>query len=375
MRRPASQTPPAALLRRTLLPLGLAACAASAFAAPLDALRSAAPERNANVATLELGFDKLTRTLDFSTTREGDPLVPGARSGDYSAAYLKGAVRVADGLWLDSGLWQRRVQGDVDVYRYTGWLLGAQFRLRPAEGAWPALALRLSTWGNRADQTVTTTPVRVPGAVLNSVTVSRPADRQLQADLLATWPLTPAWDVTAQLGLGRNRLSYGALAATTTRNGCPYDLTFTGNSIFGNLAGPCVSTGGGVIRQFFDSSGDYGVDVANEIAWRGRFVQLGLGAAWRSGPWQAALGYVLHVAHRDAVDDILTRRGDPSYKQNRTLVLDAGYAITPQLSGRARLQLSSNLFLDEIPVTYNSSTSRNFGSKMSTFSLGLQATF
>ncbi|MDP2007644.1 MAG: hypothetical protein Q8K45_18385 [Rubrivivax sp.] len=370
-----SRATPAPLGRRTLAVLGGLVWAACAAAAPLDALRSATPERSAERATLALGVDKLTRTLDFSTSREGDPLVPGSRSGDYRAAHVTGALRVADGIWLDGGLWQRRVQGDVDVYRYTGWLLGSQFRLRPAEGAWPALALRLSAWGNRADQTVTTTPVRVPGAVLNSVTVNRPADRQLQADLLATWPLTPAWDLTAQLGLGRNRLSYGALTATTTRNGCPYDLSFTGNDIFGNLAGPCVSTGGGVIRQFFDSSGDYGVDVANEIAWRGSFVQLGLGAAWRGGPWQAALGYVFHAARRDAVDDILAGRGDPTHKQNRTLVLDGAYAFTPQLGAWARLQLSSNLFLDEIPVTYNSSTSRNFGSKLSLLSLGLRATF
>jgi hypothetical protein len=211
--------------------------------------------------------------------------------------------------------------------------------------------------------------------VLNSVTVTRPADRQLQADLLATWPLSPAWDITAQLGVGRYRLSYGGLAATTTRNGCPYDLTFTGNDIFGNLAGPCVSTGGGVILQFFDSSGEYGVDVANEIAWRGSFVQLGLGAAWRSGPWQANLGYVFHAARRDAVDDILARRGDPVHKDNGTLLLDGAYAITPQLSVWTRLQLSSNLFLDEIPVTYNSSTSRNFGSKLTLLSLGLRAAF
>jgi hypothetical protein len=373
--RDGCQAPRPTLLRRTLAALGIVAWAASAGAAPLDALRSATPERDAGFATVSLGVDKLTRTLDFSTSREGDTALPGTRSGDYQAAHVNAAVRLADGVWLDGGLWQRRVQGDVDVYRYTGWLLGTQFRLLAAQGARPALALRLSAWGNRADETVTTTPVRVPGAVLNSVTVSRPADRQLQADLLATWPLSPAWDITAQVGVGQNRLSYGGLTATTTRNGCPYDLTFTGNDIFGNLAGPCVSTGGGVIRQFFDSSGDYGVDVANEIAWRGSYVQVGVGAAWRNGPWQAKLGYVVHAARRDAVDDILARRGDPSYRQNRTLVLDGAYAFTPQLSGWARLHIGSNLFLDEIPVTYNSTTSRNFGSKLSLVSLGLRATF
>ena len=130
-----------------------------------------------------------------------------------------------------------------------------------------------------------------------------------------------------------------------------------------------------MIRQFFDSSGDYGVDVAKEIAWQGRFVQVGVNAAWRDGPWSAAAGLLLHSARRDEVDRILRARGDPAYQHNRTVLLDGGYAYTPQITLFARLQLSSHLFLDEIPVTYNSSTSRNFGSGFSTLTLGLRGAF
>lgn len=40
----------------------------------------------------------------------------------------------------------------------------------------PAFALRLSAWGNRASTTESTTPVRVPGAILNTVTVTQPGE-------------------------------------------------------------------------------------------------------------------------------------------------------------------------------------------------------
>jgi hypothetical protein len=40
-----------------------------------------------------------------------------------------------------------------------------------------------------------------------------------------------------------------------------------------------------------------------------------------------------------------------------------------------RSQLSSNLFYNDIPVTYNSSTSAHFASRYSLFSLGLRAGF
>ena len=56
--------------------------------------------------------------------------------------------------------------------------------------------LRLSARGNRASTTESTTPVRVPGAILNTVTVTQPGDRPLQADLVATWPISSQLDVT-----------------------------------------------------------------------------------------------------------------------------------------------------------------------------------
>jgi hypothetical protein len=182
-------------------------------------------------------------------------------------------------------------------------------------------------------------------------------------------------DINASLGGGSTRLSYGGLAATTTINGCSYQLAFNGNDIFGNLIPPCKGNGGGVIKQFYDSSGSYGVDVAKEIAWSGRFVQAGFNGAWRSGPFTLLGGYLFHWVQRDSVDDILSARGDPVHRHNHIVALQGDYAVTDHLAVFLRTQFSSNLFFNDIPVTYNSSTSSHFGSRYSLFTLGLRAGF
>jgi hypothetical protein len=47
--------------------------------------------------------------------------------------------------------------------------------------------------------------------------------------------------------------------------------------------------------------------------------------------------------------------------------------VKPYVSGRG--QPSSNLFFNDIPVTYNSSTADRFDSKYTLFTLGLRADF
>ena len=359
------------------LALLVAALAGStaAWGAPLDALITATPERGDPRGRIELGIDQATGSLDFSTSDE--PPAPGVvpPTGNYQGAQLQAAWRVTDRLWLSGGFWQRKISSDADTFRYNSWQLAGQYRFNDATGAWPAVALRLGAWGNRATETASTTPVRVTGAILDTVTITGPGDRQLQADLVATWPLSAQLDVSALLSFGRSELSYDALSATTTRNGCHYNLTFNGNDIFGNLAAPCQGTGGGVIRQFYDSSGAYGVDVAREIAWQGRCAQVGASAQWRSGPWAVAGAYLFHAARREDVDDILASRGDPVHRENHQLMLEAAYRLHPNWSPFLRAQVNSNLFFNDIPVTYNTSTSGSFGSRLSVVTLGLRAGF
>jgi hypothetical protein len=361
-------------MMRCLAPLGWALATAASSAAPLDALLTAMPDTGAARGRLELAVEHANRSLDPFPDAAVDPSAPTAPPGSYRGLTLSGSYRVLDTLTLSAALGQRRLDDGIDVYLFDSWQLAGQWRMVEQQGLRPALALRLAAWGNASDATESNTPVQVPGAVLNSVTITRPSDRNLQLDLIGSWRLSPAWGVSAIFGVGRTQLDYGSLSATTTRNGCNYDLSFKGNDIFGELSGPC-SAAGGVIRQFYDRSGDYGVDVPREIAWRGDFLQLGANATWRSGAWTVQGGYLFHGIRREAVDDIAAGRGNPVQRINHVFVLDASLQLHRHVSVFLRGQRSSRLFFNELPVTYNSSTSGSFGQHFTVLTLGLRASF
>jgi hypothetical protein len=345
-----------------------------ALAAPLDAALSALPELEHPRGMIELATDQMNLELDVLRVREGDTKTAGTAAGDYHGYHLAWEGPVAEGLWVSGSLWSRAISSASDTFRYESFALSTQYRFLDGNAQRPALALRASIWGNRADATESTSPVTVPGAILNTVRVAAPSDRSVQLALIGTWVRPNQPILSASVGVGRTQLSYGGLTATTTRNGCDYNLLFNGNDIYGNLAKECTATGG-VIQQFYDSSGAYGVDVAPEIAWRGQFWQVGGSAFWKGDIWSYKAGYLFHAVHREAVDRILASRDKPHYEQNHTVLLEAAYRLWPQWQLFGRAQLSSNLFFSEIPVTYNTSTSARFGSKYSLFTLGARWNF
>ena len=343
-------------------------------AAPLDALLSAIPEEASPRGQIEVATDQMNGALDFFKVRDSRADTAGTSAGDYSGTHILGGFSPWDGVWLSGGLWQRRVNSASDSYQYDSWQVAGQYRFLDGAGWVPATALRVSAWGNSAAQTESTTAVVVPGARLNSVKITNPADRNLQADLIGTWKLSPAVRLSVAAGAGNTQLSYGSLTATSTRDGCNYNLTFNGNDIFGELAAPC-SAKGGVVQQFYDSSGGYGVDVAKEIAWGASFAHAAINATWQDGPWKVTGAYLFTTIKRDFVDSILASRGLASYTQNSNVTGQVDYQMSPHLVVFGRAQLSSNLFFDDIPVTYNSSTAARFDSRYSLFTVGMLFTF
>jgi hypothetical protein len=342
------------------------------LAAPLDALLTATPERGLERGYLELGADVMNQQLDVLNFRtvSNDP---DKTTGDYNGAHISGGGRVGEKGWVSGSLWQRAVGDATDTYHYTSWQLSGQYRFMEAQGSLPALGVRLSAWGNYAAATETTKPVVVPGARLDTVKVASPSDQQLQADVVGTWQLSDASDLSLLLSAGTSQLSYGGLSATTTMDGCHYQLAFTGNAVYGKLASPC-STPIHVL-EIYDNSGRLGIDVANEIAWRGSFVQAGVNGSWRTGPWTMRAGYLFHMAQRESVDAILAARKQAAFTQNHNVTLEGSYRLNPSTQFFARGQLSSNLFFNDLPVTYNTSTAPRFEGKYSLFTVGLLINF
>ncbi|MEI8168613.1 MAG: hypothetical protein WCG50_02985 [Rhodoferax sp.] len=347
-----------------------------ASAAPLDALLTALPEQIAPNGYLEVGADHMNEALDFFKIRDSNKLASGSSAGDYHGSHIEGAYKVADGAWLSGSFWKRDISGLADNdYHFNSWRAAGLYRFVEQDGKIPAIAVKVSAWGNYASEMGSTSPVHVPGATLvknqnlSTVKITDPSDRQLQADLIGTWKLSPSTDISVLLSAGSTQLSYGELSATATLNsdGCSYQLRFIGNSILGTCDQP--------FKQFLDSSGSYGVDVNKELGWRGNFIQVGANAAWRSGPWTLRGGYLFYAVQREAVDDILASRGWTVYNQSQNLLLEANYRFHPHLTAYARSQLSSTMFFNEMPVTYNTFSSDLFGTRYSLFTVGLRADF
>lgn len=361
-----------AILQRTIALSVLGGLLGAASAAPLDVFLTATPEPAAGRGTLELGVDAMNTQLDLLKLRSSASNTDTA-TNSYVAQHVSGGLRLGEQAWLSGSLGQRAIADGGGTYRYTSWQVSGQYRLLEEQSWQPATALRLSAWGNYADQTESTKAVVVPGAKLDSVKITRPADQQLQADLIGTWNLASGTQVSAALGAGTSELSYGALSATTTMDGCHYNLSFSGNAVYGVVVLPCST--GIYVKEIYDNSGRLGINVAEEIAWRGSFVQAGINARWQDGPWTWRAGYLFFMVQRDAVDAILAARKQASYTQNHSIGLEASYRLRPNVQLFASGLISSNLFFNDIPVTYNSSTAARFDSRYSVFGTGVRFDF
>ena len=361
-----------AILRPTFAIAVIGGWLVAASAAPLDVFLTATPEPAVGLGTLELGVDGMNTQLDLLKLRSSASNADTA-TNSYAAQHISGGLKLGEQGWLSGSLGQRAIADGGGTYRYTSWQVSGQYRLLEAQSWQPATALRLSAWGNYADQTESSKAVVVPGAKLDSVKITRPADQQLQADLVGTWNLASGTQVSASVGAGTSALSFGALSATTALDGCNYNLAFTGNAVYGVVVLPCSTDI--YIKEIYDNSGRLGIDVAKEIAWHGSFVQAGVNARWQDGPWTWRAGYLFFMVQRDAVDAILAARKQASYTQNHSIGLEASYRLLPNLQLFASGLISSNLFFNDIPVTYNSSTAARFDSRYSVFGAGLRFDF
>jgi hypothetical protein len=338
----------------------------------LDGLLTALPDSVDSKGYLEVGSDHMNQGLDFFNIRDSNALAAGTQAGDYQGAHLAGQWRLRDNLWLSGSLWQRDLNGLSETYHFNSWQLSGMYRLMDGDGKIPALAMRLSTWGNYANDIGSSFPANAGVNVLlpantqlKSIKVTNPADNNLQADLVGSWKLTPATDLSLLFGFGRTKLSYGELSGSVVQGGTLYQFPSIGVK-------QTLATAADGSQILADTSK---FDVAKELAWSGNFVQAGINANWRTGPWTFRGGYLIYAIERTAVDDVLASRGWSSYTKIQSITLDVNYRFTPWLSVFARGQLNDKLIFNDMPVIYNTFSADLVGGRYSIFAVGLRADF
>jgi hypothetical protein len=362
------------LLMKQALGLLFLSAVLPAAAAPDDVLLTALPGLTSANAYLEASTDHMNESLDFFKIRDSNALAAGTQAGDYRGAHVSGGWRVRDDLWLSGSLRQRSLNGLSDTYQFSSWQLAGLYRFAQGGGNMPAVAIRLSAWGNYANEVGATNICTAPvanspttcqvDAFLNSVKITDPADKALQADLVGTWSLTPTTDFTLMLGAGSTQLSHGPLTGSMTRaDGLDYQLSFIGNDVVGTTADGA--------SQFLKK----GIYNDSDLAWRGNFIQAGLNTAWRNGPWTLRGGYLFYRIQRQAVDDTLASRGWSSYSQMQNITVDVNYRLSQHMSVFVRGQLNDKLIFNDIPVIYTTFSADLVGGKYSIYSAGLRADF
>lgn len=352
------------------------ACAATAFscaqAAPLDALLSVTKPATPGSVRIEAGYDLMNSTVDVFNIRDQHDDFAGTNVGDYHGGHLLAGVAITPNVWVEGGLWKRRIDYRQDRADVESWQLAAQYRLFDHLAYRPAVALRLGAWGNRADSLTKSTPTQFQGFNIGAVNVDSPKDQQYQLDAIATWPVAQGLEVNAFAGFGTSRVSIGNVAGTITQGSCNYNVSFGRSAVTGALARPC---GGATDTRFSVPNSALGVDVYNEAEYRARYAHVGFSATWQTGPWQLRAGYQYQSQRRRDVDDIIRQRGGSPSEHNHVIVGELVYRFTPNVAVYGRGQYMDRQFTGEIPFAYNTLTAHRFNERYGIVSTGLMIDF
>ncbi|MDQ9169884.1 hypothetical protein Q8A64_05605 [Oxalobacteraceae bacterium R-40] len=357
----------------SLLAAGSILSMSVAHAAPLDALLTANKKTTPGSFEIEASYDVMNSTVDIFDIRDNDEEFAGTNVGDYHGAHIRGGVALTPSLWLDGALWKRRIDYRQDEGELDSWQIGAQYKLFDALGVRPAMAVRLGLWGNSADNLSKTSPTRVQGVTLDSVNVQDGEDRQVQFDLIASWPVRDSMEVTAFAGAGVSETEIDSISGTASRDGCNYNLAFGRDKVVGTLAEPCGASV--VVERFALRNSAFGVDVYGETEYKARYLHAGFSGKWTGGPWQIRAGYQYQRLNRDDIDDIIERRGGSAYKSNHVVVGEIAYRVLKNVSLFGRGQYMSNQFVGEIPLAYNTFTARRFDKHYGIVSAGIVIDF
>jgi hypothetical protein len=347
--------------------------AVSVHAAPLDALLSAERKVKQGSGEIEAAYDVANEAVDILRIRARDADFSETTVGDYHGVHLRGGVAATPDLWLDSGVWQRRIDLRGDRANITSWHLAGQYKLMDELGYRPRLAARLGIWSNAASRLGETGRTRFLGATLDSMNMAEPRDRQMQLDLIGTWKPRETLRLSAFAGLGASSVRTGAISGTTTQGGCSYNLAFGPTEVVGTLAQPCG--GSTVVHRFSVPNSVYGVNVYEEAQYNASFLHGGLGWQWASGRWRMRGGYQYQTLKRKNVDAIIRQRGGSPSTSNHVLIGEVSYELTQVLSVFARGQYMTNQFTGEIPFAYNTFTARRFHKRYGIVSAGLSLSF
>jgi len=282
-------------------------------------------------------------------------------------------------LGLVSGPWsltlgghQRAIHHKSDDHQVQSWHTTVQYEPGIAFGAADAgsplrWALRLSAWGNRADQLVqsSNSVLKVSGlkARLVEMELVDPRDLQLQFDLVGRYAVpVSGWAFSGFAGVGTSAVTRSVVSGKATISGCTYQLQFGDTRLNALPLADCpkaliVSVPNKLLQ----------VDVLQETRYRSLYGHAGGAVHWRHADWRLALGGELQQWQRQGPDELQTR--------NAVLVAELDRVLTPSVSVVLRGQYQHRQLLGDVPMLFNARSTSTASRRVGTVSVGLLAQF
>jgi hypothetical protein len=355
-----------AMKKNQVMPLLLAAIWMQPLsAAPMDAFLNAVSHYRAGTTQVEIAYDVVNKALDPFGIRANDPVYGGTNVGDYSGYHLRGGYGLTDNLWLEGGLWQRKIAYRNDIEDITSWQAAAQYRLTDKDRPDAQYAVRLGIWGDSAPVVNKSTPTNIQNINFQSISVGKPQDFQMQADLIGTWPVANHTLLSAFAGVGVSRITVGALTGKV--NGCNYNINSNALGTYASLNAPC----GNLLSATLSSPST----LAQWLSYNSRYYQAGGNVQWKKENWQLNVGYQFQYLNRNELDAAIVQRGGIAYQSNHIVVAEVARNVGKGIVLFARGQVMSNQFVGEIPLTFNSVTANKFGRLYGYASFGSRWTF
>lgn len=352
------------------------ACAVSGtgFAAPNDVFLQPLPANTASPLAVEASFDLVNDTVDIFNIRESE----GATSdnaGDYDGGHLILSYAF-NPQWIgEVAYWNRNIEYGQDSNQIDSWLAAVQYKplltLKPGDEA----AIRLSLWGNQADELSKTSTTIVNNQRLSNLKVNDLNDIQAQVDLLFARHLDRQNKLNGFVSLGYSKVEVDSLNATLNVGGnCNFNIQVdSSNQLNGQLVAPCRD-GNTQINEAIISypASDYGLDMDKDLSYDAGFFSIGGSWNWSYKKFNSQLGYQFQYLMRQDIDDRVSNYGNSAIKSNHTLGLDLSYKLNNYTSVFVASQVFKNNFIGTIPFLYNSVTASRLDRKYGYASFGVR---
>ena len=347
----------------------------TSVAAPNDVFLQPFAANPASPLSVEASFDIVNDTVDIFNLREGEG-VTDDNAGDYDGGHLLLNYNFNPQWMGELGYWHRNIEYGQDSNQIDSWLAAVQYKpmlmLKPGDD----VAIRLSLWGNQADDLSKTSPTLVNGQRFSSINVNDLSDIQAQVDLLFARRLDRQNKLNGFVSLGYSKVDVDSLNAQLSKGQCNFDIQVnSGNQYTGQLTNaPCTTADGTVFYKagLTGKASDFGLDIDKDLSYDAGFLSLGGSWNWHYKKFDSQLGYQFQYLMRQDIDDRVDNYGSSAVKTNHTLGLDLSYQLNPYTRLFVAGQAFKNNFIGTIPFLYNSVTASRLDRKYGYASFGVR---